>query len=315
VRFVRGFLVLSGLCLWGAVSGGVRVEAVAGDEAEGRRVAAAVERAGVRIEEALGVGLREGVRVKVVRGREAFEKACGQVMPDWGMAAALRGENTIVVDASRTAPATANDLYLTLVHETVHLALFGLEAGRADRLPMWFHEGVAQWLSGQGVLRSSRSGFFAAAAAGRLIPLEELREGFPRERWRADLAYVESALFVGYLTRTRSKRIPAEILRGYGAGESFEAAFAAAAGAPLERVEREWAARYRTRRTWLRWLWELIGLTGAMALLTVAVWLIVRWRARRQRKRWEREEAWAAVLDEEEPPNEEPVDTDGEDWY
>ena len=315
LRFVRVVLVLCGLCLRGIAGGGVPVEAEAGDETEGRRVAAAVERAGVRIEKALGVGLREGVRVKVVRGREAFEKACGQAMPGWAMAAALRGENAIVVDASRAAPATANDLYLTLVHETVHLALFGLEADRSDKLPIWFHEGVAQWLSGQGIFRASQTGFFAAAAAGRLIPFEELRQRFPREPWRAEVAYVESELFIGYLVRTRSKRILAEILKRYREGRSLDAAFAAAAGAPIRQVEKEWAARYRKTRTWLRWFWDLTGLTAVMALLTVAVWLIVRWRARRQRQAWERDEAWAAVLDEEEPPNEEPVDTDDEDWY
>ena len=252
------------------------------------------------------------VRVRIVRGGEAFAAACGGTMPGWAMAAALRGGNVIVVDASRAAPATESDFNLTMLHELVHLALFQVEGNRAERLPRWFHEGVAQWLSGQSYLRGGRREFLTAAAAGSLIPFAELAEDFPADDEGAALAYVQSELFVGHMVRRGSGGGLRGIVAGYGRGLSFEEAFAEAMGEPRGRMEAEWAAGFRGPRAWLRVVWEVTGLTGLMAVLTIVAWLFVRRRARRQHREWEREEEWATVLDEEEGPAAESVEESAE---
>lgn len=286
----------------------VTVEAGSGDAVLVRRARAAVTGGAARIEEVLGVVFAGEVRVKVVHGGAAFAAACGGKMPEWAMAVAVRGANVVVVDAARAAPATANDFNLTMLHEMVHLALFQVEGRRSERLPVWFHEGVAQWLSGQSYLRGRRVSFMSAAAAGGLIPFAELAGSFPRAGDRAALAYAQSEVFVGHLARRYSAAALRQVVAGYGRGLDFDAAFEEALGVSWPLMEAEWAAGFRGTRAWLRVVWEVLGLTGLMAVLTIVVWLVVRRRARKQHEVWERDEAWSVVLDEESPPAEESVE-------
>lgn len=292
-------------------SGRVEAEYHAGDAGLARRSAAAVEFACERIAADLGVRFEGPVRVSVVRGQEEFDRACAREMPAWALAAALPGRGRIVVNAVGVTPATGNDLNLTIFHETVHLALSTLERGRAESLPLWFHEGVATWLSGQSHVRVDRSAFALAANQGALIPLDRLTRAFPQGREAASLAYQQSAAFVAHLAETRSPESLRWILDRYREGESFEAAFRTALGMSRSEAETRWRESYRRRFPWLRTLWQITSLMGVMAIATVLTYVIVRRRARRQHRAWEREEAWTAVLDEEAGEAPEPDEDDG----
>lgn len=276
-----------------------------GDETLAYEAHSAVTHALQRIEQDLGIVVEEGVRVTLVRGQEAFLEACGGRMPEWAMAAALPAEMRIVVDAALARPATADDLRLTLFHEAVHLALGAVERGRPEPLPLWFHEGVAQWLSDQSVLQTDPAVFIVAAEHGDLIPLAELSEGFPPEPERARLAYAESVSFIKYLTRARSRAVIRWIIEAYETEPDFPTAFRKAVGRPLEEVEQDWIGSRKSRYPWVRTVLRLLGLTGIMALLTVATFLIVKWRSRRQHREWEFEESWRLAAFDGEPVEEE----------
>ena len=234
-------------------------------------------------------------------------------MRQWAMAAALRGRNAIVVDATRVAPATSNDLSLTLFHETVHLALFQLERDRRHPLPIWFHEGVAQWLSGQTHLHTNRLAFIVAAAEGQLIPFDKLETRFPAERDAASLAYLQSEDFIGHIIHTRSREALRWILDEYRQGVPFDYAFEKALGISRRKMEKDWAGAYRRGHSWLRVLWEVSTLTGVMAILTILAYIAVRLRARRLHREWEREEAWTVVPNDDNPSGEAPPESDEHD--
>ena len=288
-----------------------------GDEKTAAQAGAAVSHALSRIREDLGITFLDDVTIVIVRGRAQFDRACGRPMPRWAMAAALRGgrgrTGRMVVDAKCVTPATAGDLNLTLFHEAVHLALFSLEGERADRVPLWFHEGVAQCISGQSHLRGRRTSFNVAGAHGVLIPFDDLREGFPEDVGQAELAYVQSEAFVCHIVRTRSREALRWILDEYRRGAPFEMAFEKGLGLSRRQMEREWTRRRRSRFPWLRTVWEVTTITGVMALLTIVAFIAVRWRAWRQRRKWQREEAWEVLPadTEEEEPDEEDADDNG----
>lgn len=288
---------------------GVEVKYHRGDAGLARQAGLAAQQAAARIAAELGTPLPMPVTVRLARGRREFLACSGGALPGWALAAALPGRGGIVVDAALVTPATANDLHLVIAHEMVHLALAQYERGRTERLPLWFHEGVATWLSGQRHVRTSRSVFTLAAVQGSLLQFDTLEQCFPEDRAEADLAYLQSEAFIAHIVRTRSPEALRWILDSYRQGESFDKAFQSALGVSRQETERRWAQRYRRRFPWLRILWEITTLFGVLAILTILTFLIVRGRARRQHRQWEQEEQmWTVVHDEEE--REEPDESD-----
>jgi hypothetical protein len=295
------------------VSGAVAVRFPSGQAGAAREAAATANYALGRILKQLGIVMQGQVRVTLVLTREQFNRACGREMPDWALAAALPpGE--IVADASRSTPATANDIHVSMIHEMVHLALGQAEGPRPDRLPLWFHEGAATWLSGRQLLMLNRGLFHTAAEHGNLIPLADLAREFPEEAARADLAYLESEDFIGWLAEQSPEGLHG-ILDRYKGGRTFDEAFAEAVGMSVLQAERRWAGPLRRPLPWLRTLLRSLTFWGAMSVATVLVFLIVRRRAKLQHKVWEEEERVFTVLDLDEPPGQEPDEEEDSDEH
>jgi Peptidase MA superfamily len=285
-----------------------------GDASLAERTARLMELARDRIGRSLGFGLREPIAVRLVRGRAAFDKACGRPMPDWAIAAACRGRG-IVIDAARLQPMSANALLPVLSHEVVHMVLYFVEENPGKSLPVWYHEGVAQWASGQGHLPNMNLAFEVRKATGAFIPFDELTHEFPKEAVRARAAYSQSAAFVGWLAQKRSPAAHRDLLIRYqGASLSFDDVFAVSFGASCKSLEREW----RGTGSWLNWVFVLVhpvSIGMIMVILFFAAFILTRTRRRRQHRQWDHAEAWHMVGgddDEEEPGD---VDDDGDDFH
>lgn len=286
---------------------GVEVVYRPGDAGLARQAGLAVRRACDRIERDLGLRFESAVTVTLARGRAEYLKHCGTQMPEWSMAAALPARDGMVIDASKVTPATANDLGFVVAHETAHLVLGRLERKRGEKLPLWFHEGIAVWVSGQAPLRGARTSFTLAATQGILLPFDDLADAFPEDPADADLAYLQSEAFIGHLVKTRSAAGLRRLLSLFRDGHTFNNAFEEAIGAPRRTVETQWARSYRRPLPWLRALRERISLLTLIALGTILAFVIVRLRARRQRQRWLHEERmWQIVDPEESEENETP---------
>ena len=273
--------------------GNVEVAYHPGDAGLARQAAAVVRRASENVSRDLGIALARPVKVWLARGPAEFDRLCGDRMQPWALAAALPAESAIVVNAAILAPATANDMSLTLFHEVVHLALFQAEKDQPAALPLWFHEGVATWFSGRRHMLGDRSIFELAAAQDALIPFDSIERRFPTDASRAGLAYLQSEAFVAHITARRSPEALRWILDRYRSGEPFDEAFKNALGISRSAMERGWRKTLRRRFPWLRMIWEATTLFGVLALVTVLAFALVRLRARRQHRRWtEEEEIW-----------------------
>lgn len=289
---------------------GARVEFHEGDVGPARDAARAVAYSAERLRTDLGIALSPMPSVALARGRGEFDTFCGQKMPDWSIAAALPEANRLVIDAGKVTPATASDANLTVFHEVVHLVLARLERGRKDRLPRWFHEGVATWLSGTRHLRGDQPVFDLAAAHGALIPLANLTDGFPARPSEAEMAYQESEAFIAHLVHLRGTPASRAFFDLYGEGTSFDDAFRSAFGMTVSGAETEWRESLSKHYNWLSTVLGALTFWGAMALLTLLVYLVVAQRARKQREEWEREETEWQVVPDEPDPDEEPDEDD-----
>ena len=112
-----------------------------------------------------------------------------------------------------------------LFHEYVHALLHSLAPGT----PLWLHEGLAQYFSGD-----------RAVHIDQWIPLPLLAEGFPRDARAAYVAYMVSLQAVSDLVDERGMPPLRRLLNELGAGKKMEEAFAAAYGEPFSRWARHW---------------------------------------------------------------------------
>lgn len=113
-----------------------------------------------------------------------------------------------------------------VTHEYVHALVHFL----APAAPLWLHEGLAQYLSGD-----------RAVNAPQVIPLALLADGFPQDARAAYAAYMVSLQAVSDLIEERGMPPLRRLLDELGAGRELEVAFAAAYGRPFSR----WAASWR----------------------------------------------------------------------
>jgi hypothetical protein len=136
------------------------------------------------------------IRVRVAANLEEFTALSGR-RQEQTLAVALPEDGLMILNSAGLSKTEAGMRDQTLSHELVHLLLGRLTRGEI-RVPYWFHEGMAQLLSGD----RSHGGSLDlawATAAGRLIPMENLNTDFPYETPKSPLAYAQSASFTEYV--------------------------------------------------------------------------------------------------------------------
>jgi hypothetical protein len=118
----------------------------------------------------------------------------------------------------------------TLRHELVHAFLDSL---CGDGVPGWLNEGLAQWQEGDlaDQLEAARQ-----TLGQPPLQLAELRGNLGQigEPQRIAQAYAQALLFTDFLIKRYGEWTLARLLSGIGTGQSDAAAFAEAAGLPLE---------------------------------------------------------------------------------
>ncbi|MCA8957849.1 MAG: hypothetical protein KDC87_17365 [Planctomycetes bacterium] len=134
-----------------------------------------------------------------------------------------------------------NDLRTTVVHELVHVLLDQLAGAGAPQLPRWFHEGLAQELSGGTYLGVQEEDLAYRVKARTYIPFHQLRESFPHhDRDELALAYGQSWSFVAFLRRKIGLEPLLQAARECGPEVPFRAAVARRLRRALVEYEAEW---------------------------------------------------------------------------
>ncbi len=131
------------------VSNGIRVYAVATDEAEAGRVTQRIVQQSARIISSLGAEAADDIAVIIYPDRKALHRKtiglAGMLLPDWFI-----GDNTrefvLITSPAHPGPAhTRDSIEQAAVHEYVHL----LTDRRNHNLGYWLKEGIALYLAGQ----------------------------------------------------------------------------------------------------------------------------------------------------------------------
>ncbi|MEW6265576.1 MAG: peptidase MA family metallohydrolase [Thermodesulfobacteriota bacterium] len=242
------------------------------------------EKALSRLEAEFGLKPEGRVSIILTSSQSEFMRAQprGAPVPEWAAGTAWPEFNLIVLKTRQAAAGTSPEK--VLLHELAHLVLGRLFQTAA--VPTWLNEGLAMhladdWDPGRQLIMAR------ALASERLIPLSNLVEGFPEERFEAATAYAESYYLVAFLKDRYGPEAMGRLIRHIGLGASPRHVLLQITGWPADRLEEEFNKWLRRRFSvfWIVTNPESLWLLAALLLLA-AVW-IKRRAARRRLADWE----------------------------
>ncbi len=230
------------------------------------------------------VGLSDaGPAISLVLATEDSE--LGRQTPRWIAGFADSRRDLIVLFPARAPTYPYDSMEELLHHEVAHILIARAATGAV--VPRWFHEGLA--MAAERTWRLADHRHLAVAIVGTRGSIAQLDAEFDAGPDRAARAYGVSGAFVRDLLRRHGPALPARILARLAAGDSFDRAFAAAAGTSLADAERLF-----WRYSWWNQLVPFLTSTLViwMAILLLAGYALRRRRQRRAalREQWEREE-------------------------
>lgn len=198
-------------------------------------------------------------------------------MSEWASGVTFLAQQRVILRAHGSALLTLNE---TFDHELAHVLAhtYSHEGGRP--LPRWFHEGLAIWLSGEGVLTRLETAL-KAATSGHLLEYEALSRTFPNQGKNVEIAYAQSALFVKRLVREGGPHAVVGLLDDTARGVEFDAAFQARLGTTPSALFETVQDDLETSSSPFLFLYDGNFLWGLMTLL----FLFIAWWRIRDRKR------------------------------
>ena len=195
---------------------------------------------------------------------------------DWGVG--LAADDQAWVDVERSLGGGRTAAHVT-VHEAVHCLLHQALPG-VTGVPAWFHEGLAQDLSGEWRFRDTVS----LILDGHVPDLANLETGFPADAGRADQAYRTGLLAVQSLRAWHGQDVVPRLIVAARRTGDFREAMRQVTGAQPSVFRERFAASVRVRFGWLvaatRWptFFVLIALIAGLGIAA---------RRRRDRRRFD----------------------------
>lgn len=265
---------------------------VAADD-EVRTLRAAQAQIWRRVANELGVSISPELDIRVATNPEQMRRLVPpntQQLPGYASGGAVPPAGVILLTLTEPDSFLRPNLTTTLTHELSHVALHRAVNGMP--VPRWFSEGVAVQQSEESSFARIRS-LWEGTLRGNLVPLEALAGNFPAHHGEADLAYAESADFVGFMLAGGDERARFRaLLRELASGQAFPDAVQRAYKVDLGYMEREWRATLTQR--FGRWPMLFMGLTSLWvlgAVLLVVGYARARARHRTTLRRWAIDEA------------------------
>ncbi len=257
----------------------LRYEPELADEAQA--LAASIPQWWSEVEQPLARDVDDTVRITFVDHAGRVAQATG--MPHW-VAGVARPEAGDIVIARHGPDGAPTDLERLLKHEMAHVILHRATGGAA--LPRWFHEGVAESVTGG--ISLSRAHTLAQAVFGAGVPdLQRLEAQFHgADGPDAAVSYAAARDLVEFLRHrdpqgASMRQVFAELRAGY----EFDVAFVRAYDASLPELVTHWRDGLPGR-----FMWYPMIASGGLPFFFLLPLVMVAWMRRRRllRRGWER---------------------------
>ena len=229
----------------------------------------------------LDLTLPPTIDVFLCRDLEDVERFTLEDVPEWMPALAQPFKRKLYLRRDLLDVEQRQRVDQVLRHEAAHLVMGSLPRDVYTKIPLWFHEGVAQMFAGR-LFPFSWDELALRVRIWESPSLFQYTEQFPRDRYGAETAYLYSEAIIGMLMRLWGSDVIQKILKRLSTGESFHAALFGVTRHSLvwheQRLHEEFAS---DRSVFLRYLY---GLGGVICLLSIVPFgLVGLFRFRRRR--------------------------------
>lgn len=239
-----------------------------------------------------GFELGEGkIEIWICRNEDQFRRAVEAPIRDWAVGCAFPLRRRVVMRDPGFVEMRKLRFGVTLRHELAHV-LIGAQLGRRlNRLPAWFHEGMAMLMSGEGMFFRRDLTLMGNALWGRIIPLSSLESSFPEELDKAELAYAESLSAVSMIEREYGAEALKGIIELVGMGYGFADAMTLVIGMTPRSFDLKWQSYVRRRYKLALVLSSSSAVWGLISLSSLLAYLLYRRARARKLEMMELEEA------------------------
>lgn len=173
-----------------------------------------------------------------------------------------------------------NDLGSALAHALAHVALD--EAIEDHSVPLWFHEGYAAYVAGDG--RSARAQrLVMATLQDRLYGLADMQARFPVDAPESSLAYAHAADLTRFLLEKPHQKNFQSLLEKTRNGVFFDAALPAAYGMTSANLEHAWHGNMARRYAFLPVFLAAMAIWAGCATLIALRKILAQRQVRREK--------------------------------
>ncbi len=255
----------------------------------------AVKKNDPRLQQFYGIVLTNPVRIRLVDSEETFSKELGTVLPGWVAAVYQPHRNRILIKPNGEGK-SLSDLKKDVLHELSHA--YFQEKFKGRKMPLWFNEGLAEYLAGKRI--NLRDGLVLSNAlfAKKIVPLAKIDSLLTFSYAKARLGYLESLSAILFLENTFIK---AKTNWSWFLNRITRVGFAPAlrelTGLDTIDFEVKW---YRWLHKRYRWL-VILNLENLIWLLMIIILVgslyAIRYRNRKVLAQWELQEQLEPEID------------------
>ncbi len=213
------------------------------------------------------------ISIIITRSDTEYDLYRGNKIPEWSQAIALTRERIIILKIE-----SADDIIRSpeiLLHEIVHI--FFEDRVLHQRIPVWLHEGIAQYLSGYELTINDRIHLANALVSNKIISLTAMDTLFSFNHVRARLAYIEALTAIQFIVKKHGVETLKLLIQNFNNNISINEAFKNSLGYDFIDFEIYWYEDLQSHNRWLiilnfeNILWFSIILLAIFAIIAIKI--------------------------------------------
>lgn len=234
------------------------------------------------LEQFFGAKSNIPIQIFITKSQSEFNLHTGQGIPEWAQAIAISQKRMIIIRAANGDEIL--ELPRVLLHELVHIYLGILSPQK--RIPTWLHEGVAQYLSHDGLTMDEQILIASALYSDRVGYLTDLDSMLSFSPVKAKLGYALARSAVDYFVQQYGVETLFQTLKELH-NHSVNDAFVETTGKDLVDFEAGWFAYIDERYSWMFLLNAENYVWALFVVLFFAALIRLKFKNRKTLNKWE----------------------------
>ncbi|MEJ2543725.1 MAG: peptidase MA family metallohydrolase [Calditrichaceae bacterium] len=248
-----------------------------------KRLVTKIEKQIIKIEDFFNHTPKSIITIIITHSDEEYASYLGSASPEWSQALALTDKKIIILKI-----ANADDILRSpeiLLHELVHI--FFEDKIHVQRIPVWLHEGIAQYLSGYELTINDRIHLANALTSNNIVSLTAMDTLFSFSQIKARLAYIEALTAIQFIIKNHGVESLKMLVENLSDNKSIDDTFKKSLGYDFIDFEIYWYEDIEKQNRWLIILNFDNILWISIVLLAIFAIIIIKIRNRKLEKSWE----------------------------